>query len=372
MKTTAAVLTGIESDWQVLEIELDGPSPGEVLVEYAFAGLCHTDQHFRHGNGERLPMVGGHEGAGIVLQVGDGVSGLTAGDHVVALPSPTCGRCYFCARHRENLCLYRPSLVGLGRRDGTFRFRHAGQDMGAFCGLGTFSQRSVVYPDSLVKIDPRVPLQVAALISCGVLTGWGAAVNTTAIELGDNVLVIGAGGVGLSAVLGAAQKGARSVAVLDSNERRHELARALGATHTVVKPEDATRLGAELNPYSKGFDHTIVCVGNTTTSVMHTAFDATGSGGAIVVAALSDDYDVLTTQFPTSRLVLTEKRLLGSLLGSTSPRRDVPRIADLFLNGAMKLDSLVTTTYALEDINLGFRDLLDGLNARGVIEHAIP
>lgn len=371
MQTRAAVLSAVESDWQIWDLTVDAPKAGEVLVEFAFGGLCHTDVHFRHGNGETLPMVGGHEGAGVVLEIGDGVTGLAVGDHVVALPSPTCGRCYFCARGRQTLCLS-SRRNGSGRLpDGTFRF-HAkdGRALGALCVLGTFARHAVVSPDSLVAIDPAVPLEVAALISCGVLTGWGAAVNTAVVRPGDNVLVIGTGGVGLNAIQGAAFCGAREVVAVDGNEDRLEMARHLGATQASTDIAEATKLGRQINPMAGGFDHVIICVGDVTADVVRTAYEATALGGAVVIASLSDSFDDTSISLSASRLVLSERRVLGSLVGSSSARRDIPLLADLYLSGRIELGSLVTTRYALDQINEGFADMLAGRNARGVIQHA--
>jgi NDMA-dependent alcohol dehydrogenase len=370
MQTRAAVLTVAGGDWQVSDLELDAPRAAEVLVEFAFGGLCHTDEHTRRGNGERLPLIGGHEGAGRVLAVGPGVSRIGAGDHVVALPVPVCGHCRFCADGRASLCVT-ASRAGTGLLpDGTYRFRSAYGPLGGHCVLGTFAHHSVVSQDSLVVIDRDVPLEVATLISCGVLTGWGAAVHAAQVRPADTVVVFGAGGVGLNAMQGARFSGAAHVIAVDPNEARHELARRLGATDVLVDPAEAAALARRLNPVAEGADRVIVCVGDSSAATTSAAFAATGKAGRVVIASLSHDFEAVNIQLAGTHLVLTERQIIGTLMGSCNPVRDVPRLIELYRSGRIELDALVSRRYRLDDINTGFADLLAGRNARALIDHS--
>jgi len=212
MKTRAAVLRDLGKDWEIIELELDPPKEGEVLVRFAAAGLCHSDDHLRTGDiPVRYPIVGGHEGAGVVEEVGGGVSRLKPGDHVVCSFLPTCGHCRFCASGMTNLCDLGALFIDNCLPDGTFRFHGDGEDFGQMCLLGTFSQRSVVSEHSCIKIDDDLPLETVALVGCGVPTGWGTAVNAGGVRPGDTTVVYGIGGVGINAVQGAAFAGARYV-----------------------------------------------------------------------------------------------------------------------------------------------------------------
>ena len=209
MKMKAAVLWDFDADWSVEEIDLDGPRDGEVLVSFEAAGLCHSDHHVRTGDlPVPLPLVGGHEGAGVVQEIGPGVRDLKVGDHVVASFLPACGRCRWCASGHQNLCDQGAMLLSGAQLDGTFRRRAGGRDVGAACFLGTFAQYGTVPDSSIVKIDDDLPLSRACLLGCGVTTGWGSAVNTAKVSPGDTVVVIGCGGIGSGAIQGARLCGA--------------------------------------------------------------------------------------------------------------------------------------------------------------------
>ncbi len=216
MKTRAAVLRELGKDWEIIELDLDPPREGEVLIRFVAAGLCHSDDHLRTGDiPVRYPIVGGHEGAGIIEETGGGVCRLKPGDHVVCSFLPACGHCRFCAPGRGNLCDLGALLYDDCLADGTFRFHADGEDFGQMCLLGTFSQRAVVSEHSCVKIDDDLPLETAALVGCGVPTGWGTAVNAGGVRAGDTTVVYGVGGVGINAVQGAAFAGARHVIAVD-------------------------------------------------------------------------------------------------------------------------------------------------------------
>jgi len=363
------MMTAPGADWTVTDFELDEPRAGEVLVRFTHAGLCYSDEHVRHGTMAELPVIGGHEGSGVVEAVGEGVSKLAPGDHVAASFIPACGHCRWCAGGRSNLC--DAAAAGLSGRlpDGTHRFTGPDGPIGTNCGLGTFSEFSVVSQNSLVKVDPEVPLAVVALVSCGVLTGWGAAVHASDPRPGDTVIVVGAGGVGINAIQGARFSGAGGVILVDPNESKHELALKLGASHACRSLEEGAALASELNPSAGGADATIVCTAATTAEIVRAAYDATGKGGTVVLAGMTEDVHEVNIQLPGTQLVMAEKRIQGTIFGSCSPFRDVPRILSLYRQGLIELDELVSRTYRLEEINQGFEDLRAGRNLRGVIEH---
>lgn len=235
MKTRAAILQGVGKEWEITELDLDPPKAGEVLLRFVASGLCHSDDHLRTGDiPVRYPIVGGHEGAGIVEEVGEGVTRLRPGDHVVCSFLPVCGHCRFCARGLTNLCDLGALLVDNCLPDGTFRLHSGGQDFGQMCLLGTFSQWATVSEYSCVKVADDLPLEVAVLVGCGVPTGWGTAVTAGGVRPGDSVAVYGVGGVGINAIQGAAFAGARHVIAVDPVASKREAALRLGATHSAA------------------------------------------------------------------------------------------------------------------------------------------
>jgi NDMA-dependent alcohol dehydrogenase len=368
LRTRAAVLATMGKDWEVTELDLDPPKAGEILVRFVAAGLCHSDEHTRTGGiPVRYPIVGGHEGAGIVEEVGDGVRRFKPGDHVVCSFLPVCGHCRWCARGMSNLCdlgalLYQNSLT-----DGTFRFHGDGQDYGQMCLLGTFSQWAVLSALSCVKIDDDVPLEIAALVGCGVPTGWGSAVNAGQVRPGDTTIVYGVGGVGINAVQGAAFAGAQYVIAVDPVPAKLEAAARFGATHTAADAETAAQIVTEVTR-GVGADQALVTVGDVTQEVIAAAFAAIRKAGTVVVTGLAGP-GKNTIQLPSFELTLYEKRLRGALFGGGNPFEEIPRMLSLYKSGNLKLDELVTNRYQLDEVNQGYRDLLDGRNLRGVIVH---
>ena len=240
MKTKAAVLWEVNTPWSIEEVELDPPGPGEVLVKIAASGMCHSDEHLVTGDLPfALPIIGGHEGAGVVQEVGEGVSWLSPGDHVVFGFIPSCGRCPSCSTGHQNLCDL-GALLGLGRQvDGTSRHHAKGQDLGLMCMLGTFAHHTVVNEASCIKIDNDVPLDRACLLGCGVVTGWGSSVYAAEVKPGDTVAVVGVGGIGANAIQGAKLAGAKRVIAIDPVEFKREKAMEFGATHTFASLEEA-------------------------------------------------------------------------------------------------------------------------------------
>lgn len=369
MKTNAAVLWEIDGDWQIEEVDLDGPKEGEVLIEFEATGLCHSDQHVRTGDlaGVPLPIIGGHEGAGIVQEVGAGVRDLKPGDHVVTSFLPACGRCRWCASGHQNLCdLGALILVGI-QTDGTYRRRVKGHDVGTLAGVGSFSQYGTLSEASVIKIDDDLPLNRACLLGCGVMTGWGSAVNTADIRPGDTVVVIGFGGIGSGAVQGARLAGAERIIVVEPVESKREKAFQFGATHFVTTIAEATALAADL---TRGVmaDSALLTVGVVEGPMINDAFNIIRKGGAVVLTGLAPTDD-LNAVLPMAWITLFQKRLLGSLYGEANPRADIPRLLNLYRDGQLLLDETVTREYKLADINEGFDDMLAGRNIRGVILH---
>jgi S-(hydroxymethyl)glutathione dehydrogenase/alcohol dehydrogenase len=368
MKTRAAVLRDMGKDWEITELELDPPKDGEVLIRFVAAGLCHSDDHLRTGDiPVRYPIVGGHEGAGIVEETGAGVSRVKPGDHVVCSFLPVCGHCRFCARGQSNLCDLGALLFDNCLPDGTFRFHEDGEDFGQMCLLGTFSQRAVVSEHSCVKIDDDLPLETAALVGCGVPTGWGTAVNAGGVRPGDTTVIYGIGGVGINAVQGAVFAGARNVIAVDPLASKREAAASLGATHTAANAEEAQEIITELTR-GVGADQALVTVGVVTEEVITAAFAAIRKRGTVVITGIAGP-GKNTIQLPSFELTVMEKRVQGALFGGGNPFDEIPRMLELYRAGRLKLDELVTTRYRLEDVNQGYRDLLDGRNVRGLLIH---
>jgi alcohol dehydrogenase (nicotinoprotein) len=368
VKTRAAVLRDLGKDWEITELDLDPPREGEVLIRFAASGLCHSDDHLRTGDiPVRYPIVGGHEGAGVIEEVGAGVTRLKPGDHVVCSFLPVCGHCRFCARGMGNLCDMGALLYDNCLPDGTFRFHSGGEDFGQMCLVGTFSERSVVSEHSCVKVDDDLPLETVALVGCGVPTGWGTAVNAGAIRPGDTTVVYGVGGVGINAVQGAVFAGARHVIAVDPLALKRETATRLGATHTAADAAAAQEIITEVTR-GVGADQALVTVGVVTEEVITAAFTAIRKRGTVVVTGIGTP-GKNTIQLPSFDLTVLEKRVVGALFGGGNPFEEIPRMLELYRAGDLKLDELITTRYRLEDVNQGYRDLLDGRNIRGLLVH---
>lgn len=368
MKMTAAVLWETGADWSVEEVELDPPQEGEVLVSFEATGLCHSDHHLRTGDlPVPVPIIGGHEGAGVVMEVGPGVRGLAVGDHVVASFLPACGRCRWCANGKSNLCdLGAAILTGL-QFDGTFRRHARGQGVYSAIGLGTFAPYGTVPEASMIKIDDDLPLSRACLLGCGVTTGWGSAVHTADVKPGDTVVVIGLGGIGSGAVQGARLAGAEKIVVIDLVESKREKAFQFGATHFTTSMEEAAAMVADL---TRGVmaDSALITVGLVEGSLIGDALNIVSKGGAVVLTALAPVTDV-SPVLPMAMFTLFQKRLLGSLFGQSNPRADIPRLLSLYREGKLLLDETVTHEYKLGDINVAYDDMLAGNIIRGVVIH---
>lgn len=347
----------------VEEVQVESPRRGEVMIQVGACGVCHSDLSGTNGTIPLPPpLVLGHEAAGTVVEVGEGVDDLAVGDRVVAVWIPMCGKCRFCV-------MGRPSLCDVGARathtqpDGTTRFQDsAGQPLNQFAGIGVMAEYATMSRDNVVKIDSDIPIQSAALVGCGVMTGVGAALNTARVEPGSSVLVIGAGGIGLNVIQGCALAGAGTIIAADTADAKLDFARRFGATHTVnAASEDVLQKTRELT--GGGADYAFECVGRGVTITQ--AYEAVRKGGTAVVVGVSP----ITEQVTLGAFLIPfqEKKLVGSNYGSARPRLDFPRLLALYRAKRLKLDELVTATYAIEDAGRALADLERGANARGVI-----
>ncbi len=367
MKTQAAVLWDLGDPWSLEEVDLAEPVAGEVKVKLAASGLCHSDEHLVTGDiPVTLPVVGGHEGAGVVEAVGPGVTSVAAGDHVVLSFIPSCGRCRWCSTGHQNLCdLGAHLLAGVPIADGIHRFSSKGRGLGTMCLLGTFSPYTVVHEASVVKIDDSIPLDKAALVGCGVTTGWGSAVYAAQVEAGETVVVVGIGGVGINAVQGASLAGARRIVAVDPVPFKLEQAKIFGATHTSPDMESAKALVEELT-MGEMADKAILTVGVAEGHLVAPLMDLISKQGRAVVTAVAP-MQQMDVKLNLHLMTLFQKQLHGAIFGSANPRADIPKLLALYKEGQLKLDELVTRSYSLEDVNQGYQDMRDGKNIRGVI-----
>ncbi|MCW2601003.1 MAG: hypothetical protein JWM02_2832 [Frankiales bacterium] len=381
MQTRAAILWEPHTDWSVEDIELDPPKKGEILVKLAASGLCHSDEHMVTGDMvidpaiaesfglHQFPVIGGHEGAGVVVEVGPEVAGFEVGDHVVFSFIPSCGKCPSCSTGHQQLCDLGAFLLG-GKQLTDFTSRHHskdGKDLGTMVALGTFAPYTVVSQDSAIKIEKHIPLEKAALVGCGVTTGWGSATYAADVQSGETVAVIGIGGIGMSAVQGAAMAGARHVVAIDPVEWKREKALTLGATHTAASMEEAMPVLQEIT-YGAMADKAILCVGlaeGAHIAQMMALVKKAGRGVVTAVAnMMANDVQLNLFEFAMQR-----KELVGCIFGNANPRYDIPRLLALYMDGKLKLDEMVTHTYTLDDINQGYQDMRDGKNIRGLITY---
>ncbi len=370
MRTKGAILWEAGKDWSVEELEIGEPRAGEVTVELAASGLCHSDEHLLTGGTPVAfyPVLGGHEGSGIVTKVGPGVTGLKEGDHVVTAFIPACGMCPPCSNGHQNLCdLGANLLAGTSISDGSYRVQAGGKDVIQMCLLGTFAPYITVHQASVVKIEPDIPLEVAALVGCGVTTGWGSATKVADVRPGENVVIMGAGGVGMNAVQGAAAAGAKRVMVIDPVPAKREWAMEFGATHTYASAEEAMTGVNELT-WGRMAEKAIITVGDIQGEDIQNAVSLIAKGGRVVVTGMGN-YANMDVKLNLCEFTLLQKDLQGAIFGGSNPRAEIPALLSLYQEGQLKLDGLVTKTYALEDINQGYQDMRDGKNIRGMIRY---
>lgn len=364
MKIQAAVIKKAGQPFEIETLDLAAPGKNEVLVRIRAAGICHSDWNIREGTTEHpLPVVAGHEGAGIVEAIGPAVTSVTPGDTVALSWAPGCGGCFFCDEQRPALCeTWQESLWAGTMLDKTTRLSLDGAPVYHYCGLACFADYAVVHEASCVPIDQEIPLEIAALIGCAVTTGLGSVLNTARVERGNSVAIYGLGGVGLSILAGARLAGADPIIAIDRLDSKLDLARSFGATHT-FKADEKTH-GKVLEATSlRGADYVFEAVGLP--AVQEACFHSVRPGGKLVLVGLSPMGS--QTDFPGSIITRQEKAVLGSYYGSCVPHRDFPRYARYYLDGQLELDSLVSKTYTLEEINSAYSDMLEGKIARGVI-----
>jgi Zn-dependent alcohol dehydrogenase len=360
----AAVLRKTGSPLAIEEIDLAAPNRGEVMIRVEAAGVCHSDLHYMVGDLQgRLPAVLGHEGVGVIEEVGPGVTRVAPGDRVVMTWRPRCGDCEFCTSGHPTLCvLGRVQGRTGGLPDGTSRLSTGDETIHHLMGISCFAERCVVSDRSVVAIPKDVPVEVAAIVGCAVVTGVGAVLNLMSGATADPVVVIGAGGVGLSTVLGLNMIGATPIVVVDTVEDRLRLARELGATHTVdATSDDLTAVLAEVAP--SGARWAVDAVGAPAT--MEQAFAALGTAGTLIAVGLGRADAGFTV--PVNALVQQERRVLGSLYGSSNPVVQLPQILNLYQEGRLPLDRLVGRRFALDEVNEAYASLTSGATGRAII-----
>jgi S-(hydroxymethyl)glutathione dehydrogenase/alcohol dehydrogenase len=363
-KAKAVVCRELNKPVVVEEVTVEPPRRGEVTVKLGACGVCHSDLSATNGTIPMPPpLILGHEAAGEVVEVGEGASGFAVGDHVVSSFIYMCGKCRFCSAGRPVLCLEQGKAITT-LPDGTLRTRDAkGDPLSVFSGCGVMAEYATVHGDNLVKIDPKIPLDRAALVGCAVTTGVGAVFNTAKVEPGSTVAVLGCGGVGLNVVQGARIAGAARIIAVDTMEAKLALAKKFGATATLLaKPgEDLAKALKKLT--GGGPDYAFECVGSG--ELAAAAYRAICRGGVAVVVGVAKPDD--STAVRTMTLPFEEKTLTGSYFGSCVPRIDFPRMLGLYMGGQLKLDELITRRYSIDEAAQAFADLESGRNARGVI-----
>lgn len=366
---TAAVVDDVGVDgFEVQEVELDDPEAGEVRVSIEYSGACHTDWHAVEGDlpSEHYPTICGHEGAGVITEVGDGVERVDVGDHVITVWVPVCGECEQCIQGQQHLCQNGGEHLIQGHAgDGRFRFHRDNEDIGQYLLLGTFAEEVVVPEAAVVPIPDEMPLDTASIVGCGVATGFGSATYRADIAPDDTVVVIGVGNVGLNAIQGATMKGVGEIVAVDPVKSKRDTAEEFGATHT-VDPE-ANEQAAIVNDLTDGAgaDTTIFTVGVGSGEMIGQAYQTLGKRGELIVTATAPDEQI---DIPPVDLILTEKEIKGCLYGGVNPLYSTKRIIDMYLDGEYILDELITEQYSLSDINEAYDNLLSGHDIHSVLE----
>lgn len=368
MKTRAAVALQAGAPLTVTTVDLAGPRRGEVLVEIKATGICHTDEYTRSGADPEglFPAILGHEGAGVVLEVGPDVKSLKPGDHVIPLYVPECRECEYCVSEKTNLCQSIRVTQGRGLMpDGSSRFSLDGRPLHHYMGTSTFAQYTVVPEIALAKIREDAPFDKVCYIGCGVTTGIGAVINTAKVEPGANVVVFGLGGIGLNVVQGARLAGANMIIGVDLNPARRALAEKFGMTH-FVNPREVE---GDLVPYlvnltKGGADYSFECIGNV--DVMRQALECChkGWGVSVIIGVAGAGQEIRTRPFQ----LVTGRVWKGTAFGGAKGRRDVPKIVDWYMDGKINIDDLITHKLALDDINHGFDLMHEGKSIRSVVE----
>jgi NDMA-dependent alcohol dehydrogenase len=380
MTTRAVVCTGLEEPWKTEEVEIDPPHTREVRVKMVYAGMCHSDEHLRTGDisaapevlaaigvPSMFPVVGGHEGSGVVTEVGDSVTQVAVGDHVAVSFIPSCGTCHWCASARQNLCdLGMFTLAGGMISDGSYRYHLAGENLNRMAQLGTFADEMVCHENSLVKIDPWSNMKAAALISCGISTGFGSAVDRAKVKPGETVVVVGCGGVGSGAIQGARIAGARTIVAVDPVPFKLEKAKEIGATHTAAELLEAQFMLPELTQ-GRNADVVILTPGVLKGDLIAAACAAGSKDARIVVTAIAR-FDQTDVQLNLFNFAMFNQTLMGTVFGSQSPRVQVPNLLNLVDAGQLKIDEIVTREYSLDEVQQAYEDQAAGTIVRGVVK----
>lgn len=360
----AAVLYEAGKPLVIEEVKLASPKAGEVKVKVAANGACHSDLHVMTGDMRMpLPIVLGHEGAGIVAEVGPGVASMKEGDHVVLSFSPVCGHCYYCTQGTPHLCETRPKALGT-LLDGTTRLSKNGQNISHFAFTASFAEETVVPESCAIKIREDVPLDRACFVGCGTMTGIGAAINTANVQPGTSVAVIGCGGVGLNVIQGAALAGARQVIAIDLVQKKLDFAKIFGATHFINPSQDDPFKTVMDLTSGRGVDYAFEVI--STAKTIELAFKMTARRGTCTIVGVSPEGARLSLN--PNVFTMMEKRLIGSYYGSTRPRVDMPRFIDMYMDKKIKIDELVSQTFPLEKVNEAYDLLKQGSVARSVIK----
>lgn len=367
MDTKAAVAFQANAPLQIETVQLEGPKSGEVLIEIKATGLCHTDEFTRSGADPEgiFPAILGHEGAGVVVDVGPDVHSLQKGDHVIPLYTPECRECNYCTSGKTNLCQAIRTTQGQGLMpDGSSRFSLNGEKIHHYMGTSTFSNFTVLPEIAVAKIRPDAPFDKVCYIGCGVTTGIGAVINTAKVQPGDNVVVFGLGGIGLNVIQGARLVGANKIIGVDINHDRKELAEKFGMTHFVNPKEVENDLVDYLVDLTDGgADYSFECVGNT--DLMRQALECChkGWGESIIIGVAGAGQEISTRPFQ----LVTGRVWRGTAFGGARGRTDVPKIVDWYMDGKINIDDLITHTMPLEDINKGFDLMHAGESIRSVV-----
>jgi S-(hydroxymethyl)glutathione dehydrogenase/alcohol dehydrogenase len=367
MKTRAAVAFGPRKPLEIVELDLEGPRKGEVLVKITHTALCHTDAFTLSGEDPEgvFPCVLGHEGAGVVVEVGEGVTSVSPGDHVIPLYTAECGECLFCRSNRTNLCIAVRATQGKGLMpDGTTRFSYKGQPVYHYMGCSTFSEYTVVAEVSLAKINPQADHEQVCLLGCGVTTGLGAVHNTAKVQPGDSVAVFGLGAIGLAVIQGAKQAKAGRIIAIDINPEKFELARKMGATDCVnPKDHDKPIQQVIIEMTGWGVDHSFECIGNV--EVMRAALECAhrGWGQSVIIGVAGAGQEIRTRPFQ----LVTGRRWMGTAFGGVKGRSQLPGMVEQAMRGEIELAPFITHTLPLERINEAFDLMHAGKSIRTVI-----
>ncbi|MEO6361682.1 MAG: S-(hydroxymethyl)glutathione dehydrogenase/class III alcohol dehydrogenase [Caldimonas sp.] len=366
MKTRAAVAWKAGVPLTIETVELEGPRVGEVLVEVKATGICHTDAFTLSGDDPEgaFPAIMGHEGAGVIVEVGAGVTSLVAGDHVIPLYTPECRECKFCLSRKTNLCQKIRATQGRGLMpDGTSRFSIDGQPLLHYMGTSTFANHIVVPEIALAKIRKDAPFDVVCYIGCGVTTGVGAVLFTAKVEAGANVVVFGLGGIGLNVIQGAKMVGANRIIGVDLNPAREAMARRFGMTDFVDPKAVASVVDHIVQLTDGGADYSFECIGNTTTMRQALECCHKGWGQSIIIGVAPSGAEIATRPFQ----LVTGRVWKGSAFGGARGRTDVPKIVDWYMDGKVAIDELITHRLELDDINEGFALMKRGESIRSVV-----